>query len=292
MSPFYVNLIFNHQEDKIVKIKYYGTGTSGAIPEMFCSCRVCEYARTHRGKDIRSRSQATVGDLMIDYSHDAFMHTVYGGLDMRDYRHVLITHAHFDHYAKEQMTGRYITEQNWTYYMPPQTAAAERERLAKSVAGGKGNPPRRCPDICDAVPFEPMMIAGYRVTPLPARHAPSIGAVIYLIEKDGKAILWDHDSGPMLPETIEYLRGLDVHLDFVSLDCNLARGENISPYHMDILQANDTANLLREMGRADERTRFVISHISHLQNRTHDELCREGMEFGFETAYDGMEIEI
>ena len=66
-----------------MKIKYYGTGTSGAIPEMFCSCRVCEYARSHGGKDIRSRSQATVGDLMIDFSHDAFMHTVYGGLDMR-----------------------------------------------------------------------------------------------------------------------------------------------------------------------------------------------------------------
>lgn len=36
-----------------MKIKYYGTGTSGAIPEMFCSCRVCEYARSHGGKDIR-----------------------------------------------------------------------------------------------------------------------------------------------------------------------------------------------------------------------------------------------
>lgn len=69
-------------------------------------------------------------------------------------------------------------------------------------------------------------------------------------------MLWDHDSGLMLPETIEYLRGLDVHLDFVSLDCNLARGQNISPYHMDILQANETAQMLRQMGRADERTRF------------------------------------
>ena len=34
-----------------MKIKYYGTGTSGAIPEMFCSCRVCEYARSHGGKE-------------------------------------------------------------------------------------------------------------------------------------------------------------------------------------------------------------------------------------------------
>ena len=275
-----------------MKIKYYGTGTSGAIPEMFCSCRVCEYARSHGGKEIRSRSQATVGDLMIDFSHDAFMHTVYGGLDMRNYKHVLITHGHFDHYAREQLTGRYVTDENWTFYLPPQTAAPERERLQKSLQGAKGNPPRRAPEIADAVPFVPMDIMGYHVTPLPARHAPSIGSVIYLIEKDGKAVLWDHDSGLMLPETIEYLRGLDVHLDFVSLDCNLARGQNISPYHMDILQANETAQLLRQMGRADERTRFFISHFSHLLDRTHAELCEEAKEFGFEVAYDGMEMDI
>ena len=255
-----------------MKIKYYGTGTSGAIPEMFCSCRVCEYARSHGGKDIRSRSQATVGDLMIDFSHDAFMHTVYGGLDMRNYKHVLITHGHFDHYAREQLTGRYVTDENWTFYLPPQTAAPERERLQKSLQGAKDNPPRRAPEIADAVPFMPMDIMGYRVTPLPARHAPSIGSVIYLMVKDGKAVLWDHDSGLMLPETIEYLRGLDVHLDFVSLDCNLARGQNISPYHMDILQDNETAQLLRQMGRADERTRFFISHFSDLQDHTHAEM--------------------
>ena len=205
---------------------------------------------------------------------------------------VLLTHGHFDHYAREQLTGRYVTDENWTFYLPPQTAAPERERLQKSLQGAKGNPPRRAPEIADAVPFVPMDIMGYRVTPLPARHAPSIGSLIYLIEKDGTAVLWDHDSGLMLPETIEYLRGLDVHLDFVSLDCNLARGQNISPYHMDILQANETAQLLHQMGRADERTRFFISHFSHLLDRTHAELCEEAKEFGFEVAYDGMEIDI
>lgn len=46
-----------------MKIKYYGTGTSGAIPEMFCSCRVCEYARSHGGKEIRSRSPGDGGGI-------------------------------------------------------------------------------------------------------------------------------------------------------------------------------------------------------------------------------------
>lgn len=139
-----------------MKIKYYGTGTSGAIPEMFCSCRVCEYARSHGGKEIRSRSQATVGDLMIDFSHDAFMHTVYGGLDMRNYKHVLITHGHFDHYAREQLTGRYVTDENWTFYLPPQTAVPERERLQKSLQGAKGNPPAARPKLprqCPSCPW-------------------------------------------------------------------------------------------------------------------------------------------
>ena len=57
-----------------MKITYYGTGDGYGIPEPFCSCRLCSYARAHGGKDIRTRSQATVDDIMIDCSSDMFAH--------------------------------------------------------------------------------------------------------------------------------------------------------------------------------------------------------------------------
>ena len=58
-----------------MKIKYYGTGDGYGIPEPFCSCRLCAYAREHGGKDIRTRSQAVIDDIMIDFSkdHDRFL---------------------------------------------------------------------------------------------------------------------------------------------------------------------------------------------------------------------------
>ena len=88
-------------------IKYYGTGGGSGIPDMFCSCRVCTYAREHRGKDLRSRSQAVVGDLMIDFPVDAHAHTLYYGIDMRKYRDVLITHGHQDHFFRPGLNSRF-----------------------------------------------------------------------------------------------------------------------------------------------------------------------------------------
>ena len=66
-----------------MKITYYGTGDGYGIPEPFCSCRLCSYARARGGKDIRTRSQATVDDIMIDCSSDMFAHQAFYGLDMR-----------------------------------------------------------------------------------------------------------------------------------------------------------------------------------------------------------------
>ena len=53
----------------------------------------------------------------------------------------------------------------------------------------------------------------------------------------------------------------------------------------------ETAAQLRENGNANENTKFVLSHIGHLVDRTHDELACEAAEFGMIAAYDGMEVE-
>ena len=51
-----------------MKITYFGTGGGAGVPEIFCSCRVCEVARQRRGRDIRTRSQAAINDdLIIDF---------------------------------------------------------------------------------------------------------------------------------------------------------------------------------------------------------------------------------
>lgn len=274
-------------------ITYYGTGAGAGIPEMFCSCRVCEYARKHGGPEIRTRSQATVDDLMIDFSVDTFGHCVYRGLDMRNYRNVLITHAHFDHYMHPELVSRFTDYGGgWTFYLPSPAYQQESKWLIEATSGPQKDPPRVSPRMKESIPFTPMQVGSARVTPLPSQHAPAVGSVIYLIEKDGKNLLWVHDSGLLLPETEEYLKKLSLHLDAVSLDCTLKRNHCITPNHMDILRCDQTAKFLRDIDLADDSTIFIISHIGHLLEKTHHELEEEAAEFGFLVAYDGFSIEI
>lgn len=273
-----------------MKIRYYGTGDGYGIPEPFCSCRLCAYARAHGGKDFRTRSQAVIDDLMIDCSTDLLAHTLFYGLDMNDYHHILITHGHGDHYAMGDLNSRYQSDSEWHLYLPPALMKRETARRDAVMSRNTKTPPQRFPVLHEVIPFQPFEIAGYTVTALPSNHMPEGEAVLYIVSHEGKNVLWLHDSGDLLPETKDYLRGLSVHFDFVSMDCTLARDSHFTPSHMDIMQCAGTASWLRETGRADEHTVFMLSHIGHLIDRTHDELCTEAAEFGFRVAYDTMEI--
>ena len=48
-----------------MKIKYLGTAAAEGVPAIFCHCEVCKYAREHKGKDIRTRSQAMIDDSIL-----------------------------------------------------------------------------------------------------------------------------------------------------------------------------------------------------------------------------------
>jgi phosphoribosyl 1,2-cyclic phosphate phosphodiesterase len=238
------------------------------------------------------------GALGLDYS-DVFQHTLHYGLDMRSIRHVLITHDHYDHLMRQDILSRAVgmTEPIHFYFSPESGAAlanSVRARMEKMAAPGSnynGN------EVLVETHFlekkQTYDIGGYTVIPLPARHGnEKLGAYIYVIQKDGKSVLWAHDTGKFRSETIAFLKESGIRFDFVSLDCTLKRGEPITGGHMDVERCREMVELLRENGNADDRTRVMLSHIGHLVERTHEELCAEVAPFGFEVAYDGLEIEI
>lgn len=275
-----------------MKITYYGTGDGYGIPEPFCSCRMCSYARQHKGRDVRTRSQATIDDVMIDCSMDMFAHQVFYGLDMREHRHILITHTHSDHYAAAEMTARYQDAGEWHLYLPPTAAQSEQARMQKIMERKGKTPPNRVPIVHAIAPFETQKIGSFMVTALPSRHSPGCETQLYILQREGKAIFWVHDSGLLRDDAIDYLRTCGIRFDAVSMDCTLARGSNFTPAHMDILQCRQTADMLLDMGRADGDTVFVLSHIGHLIDRTHDELVREAAALGMIVAYDTMQLEV
>ena len=275
-----------------MRIKYYGTGDGYGIPEPFCSCRLCQYARENRGKDLRTRSLAVIDDIMIDCSKDLLAHQLFYGLDVRKYRNIFITHAHSDHYLGGEMNARYQDSEDWHVYLPTETAKSELARIEKIQQNNTKTPPNRCPVIHAMKLFEPTVIGDYRVTALPSNHSESAETVLYIVEHNGKSVFWIHDSGLLLEETVDYLKTLDICFDAVSMDCTLKRGSFFTPLHMDILQCNETKLLLSQLGRISDKTVCILSHIGHLIETTHEELSADAKELGFIVAFDTMEIEV
>ena len=281
-----------------MKLQYFGTGAGMGIPEIFCSCRICENARSEGGKEIRTRSQAVLDDtLSIDYPVDTFLHTLHGGLDMRKIRHILITHGHHDHFLPADVLSR----PQWSgepvrFYASKKSGAG----LAKNIeiteqAYAEGRRIRTSDfkaEVYSLEPFIPVYINGYWVTPLPANHAPAIDPLLFIIIKDDKSILWCHDTGLLPEETKEYLLNAEMQFDFVSLDCTLQRGNPITKHHMDLDQCIETADFLQKNNLLKSNATIALSHISHLAERTHEELEAEAAAYGMTVAYDGRIFEI
>lgn len=280
-----------------MKIKYYGTGGGAGIPEILCNCPICEEARRTGGKNVRSRSQAVLdGVISIDFPVDAFMHSVVGGLNMKNIHNILVTHAHHDHFLSADLFSRPqgMTEPLNIWASEPSGKAVQ-DKLDRWEEAYRNGTRIKSSDyvlkLHTLKPFEPVKILDYNVYPMKAHHANNIEPLIYAVEKNGHSFLWGHDTGEFLTSTKDYLKELNLTFDFVSLDCNLGRGERITASHMDVDQCANTVAMLRDMGRVDDHTQVYISHIGHLLHQNHEEIDAEARSLGMHAAYDGFEVE-
>ena len=184
-----------------MKLTYYGTSGGAGIPEIFCSCPICEHARRERGKNIRTRSQAVLnGEISIDYPVDILMHTMHGGLDMRKIKHVLITHNHHDHFLSDDILSRpqgvegavhfYLSEKSGTDFKKKVEQTEDDFNSGRRIRTSNFKVEVHMLDM-----YRPEKILDYDIIPIPARHAEAIGSLNFIIRKDGKSILWAHDTG-------------------------------------------------------------------------------------------------
>ena len=82
-----------------------------------------------------------------------------------------------------------------------------------------------CPAISQNVSFslikafESVTVDGYTVTPLPARHMIGSDALFYIIESDGKVLLYAHDTGYFFDEVFDFIKEKGFLFDLISYDC-------------------------------------------------------------------------
>lgn len=274
-----------------MKIQYLGTAAAEGWPALFCHCRCCTEATRLGGKDLRTRSQAVIDDtLLVDFPPDTYHHMLQYGVRLPDIQHILVTHSHEDHFYPLDLTMR--RRGCCDDDLPPlhiygndKVEALFRRTMAEMPAGTELETRLQFHRVENFVPFE---AGGYTVTPMTARHAKNENCLIYLIEKDGKRLLYGNDTGIFPEETFAFLAGKQ--LDLVSLDSTMLRHKE-GTNHMGLEDNALVRQQLETLGCLHAGTRYVITHFSHNGGLLHHEIEPRAQEIGFQVAYDGMSVE-
>lgn len=275
-----------------MKLKYYGTAAAEGIPGLFCNCRVCQNALKVRGKEVKTRSQALLdGKILIDFPPDTYLHILNYGLDLRGVYHCIITHSHQDHllvsdyWCRIKGIANDIEEKPMHIYLTNAGYESALGFFGADVVGTRLH-------FHKITPFEAFDIEDYHIIPLAANHDPKSDPVIYIIEHDGKTLLYGNDTGLFPKATWEYLESYRGRFDYVSLDCTGMLLKNWRDSHMGLDTNEELYAKMTEMGLCDQNTVAYVNHFSHNGLATHEELVVEAKKRGFGVTYDGFEIEI
>lgn len=272
-----------------MKITYYGTAAGEAWPGVFCYCELCQKAARLGGKNIRTRSQAKVNeDLLLDFPPDNLLHRLHYGLDFRPIKTLLITHTHSDHLYTWDFE---LFREPFTHTHQGLKVCGNQEAYdAIEATGGYITDPQFALSYRVLQNHEPVEENGYHIMAFPAVHNRSERCLFYYIEKDGKRMIYAHDTGRFRPESLKVMQELGTPMDFVSLDCTTQKdpdGKN----HMGFADCVAQKKELLELGIADKHTIFVVNHFSHNGGWLHEEITARAAAEGMLASYDGMVIE-
>ena len=276
-----------------MKIRYMGTAAAEGIPGLFCSCSLCKQARAAGGKDCRTRSQVLLDDaLLIDFPPDTYHHFLATpAFEPAKIRHLLLTHSHADHFYPQDIALRCEgfaakLQDTLTVYGNSAVATAWNTLLEGEYHHFADLPEKV--RFVTLSPYQETSVGSFTVTALPADHVKREQCLIYLIRRNGKTLLYANDTGTQLEDAA--WKALSVcHLDAVSMDCT-AMDRLVGRYHMGLPDNAIFKEKLLALGCANADTRFIVTHFSHFGGLCHESLTQKAAAYGFETAYDGMEL--
>jgi phosphoribosyl 1,2-cyclic phosphate phosphodiesterase len=282
-------------------ITFLGTAAANAYPEAFCKCKNCKQARILSGPSLRKRSAALINDdLLIDFGPDIMAASQMHGCRLDGVRYCLQTHAHADHLDLSHLLSRspafgVVGAPVLNLYASKETLQRASETFARDLADYSLFSPDAERNlnlkIQQIQPFETFMAGPYAVTAFRANHAPGMGAMLYAIQGNGRAVFYGTDTAGLFEETWRAFREREIRFDLIILDHTYGRDQT-GDDHLSASEVIEHAARARREGVLHPDGRVFATHIAHEGNPPHPELARFASENGYEVAYDGLIVEI
>ena len=279
-----------------------GTGGSEGIPCIFCTCSVCERARSLGGHEIRSRSSLLLNDdTLVDFSPDLFYQSLQGKFNLNRLSALFLTHFHEDHVNVPEMESRLSAlpalHSPVAVYCSPETAHQVQSLFKFYFNYGRpdGRDYFERYKLTPLPLWQPMHANGFCVTPIQSSHHGYGVAALgynYIFEKNGQRLLYAVDTGWYPDVSWDFLDGLP--LDGVIMECTYG-DYNLQPYspeHLNLSNMLDMLHHLQDLGCITPKTPVFLTHLCHLHSMTHEEtqefLNRCG--YSVQLGYDFMEL--
>lgn len=279
-----------------MKLKFLGTAAAEGIPAIFCSCETCKLSAKLGGKNLRKRSSLLIDDkIMIDFTNDILHYVHAYQLDLSKLEHIMITHSHSDHFNIFDLEFKLIW---YTNRGNPALNIYANEKCLSRVYNTPEFSGWDKLNVKDRLKFHTVnrmkefQINDYKITPLPANHVTSYQgeeSCIYVIEKDGKRLLYGLDSGWYAEDTWKYL---ETHkFDCLILDSTIAFLEVNGPSnHMALSENVNVIKRLKDSHSIDDKTLLISTHFSHNGKVVYERDKQAYLEKGLTMTYDGMEV--
>ena len=285
-----------------MRLVFLGTAAAEGIPGLWCGCSICREARKRGGKDIRRRCSYLIdGDTMIDFGPDSFWQSQTQHIGLPALRRIIYTHPHGDHMSPGELY--YRRTPGFCVDVPeyPLDILASKETMRDLVRGLiNGNAAGvDATQIFDYLRLRPTIVnpgewarsGDMEIFPVPASHAPGLGAMIYGIRRGGRTLLIANDTGDLVPESWAMLEGKK--FDAAVIECTIGlRNPDANKTHMGFNTTLRFRQKLVDMGCLAADAPVYANHFSHNGYALYDEFQAKFAPHGMTVAYDGLSVEI
>lgn len=253
-----------------MKVTLLGTGDSAGIPQIGCNCETCTIHRSENRERTRFSVLVEVGDtrILIDASPDLRHQLLRERIDGVDA--IVLTHAHYDHYAGLGSLYRVVWEELPVYGVHDVLEYVVEERysylsLLRPV---------------EVDPYETFRVGGAEIELVPVHH-PSVQAFGVILWKDNSKLVITGDTSRDIPD-----RSFEEFLepDLLVADAFIPEEgdfpgfveQRISEDRLNFADKHMTYKGAQDLADAVNAKKMTFVHLSHYYREEHSVLGRDG----------------